>query len=335
MLWFWKMTGERWDLDSRTFAIMRKKWHRLVATQEVRLEEDYKTRIRQDHLEEQTKQLSDIDTQSNQYYLQNELGGKGREEINAMSEQVRDDYGSRELQYNHQLLFNLTEAPHSCQLGTCCLQATTSDFQTRVSRLDDVHKQHRTNLELLQTTFTRAIKERALSVRFALKAGDLPEAVMAPSPILVNRFNFTWPHSNLPISACYRTTMANKTKFMEHGYELKKNECAHYFGAHECPNKICCRTEIPRFRQEHAITIMDASKTRKVADLALERRRAEMDKFESKQTYAWERRYKSFINKDVFIEAVTQISHVKDSLLIEAEHSLLHAFRRKSIGICF
>ena len=31
-LWFWQMTGERWDLDANTFKLEVKKWVRLAAS---------------------------------------------------------------------------------------------------------------------------------------------------------------------------------------------------------------------------------------------------------------------------------------------------------------
>ena len=39
VLWFWQMTGTRWDLAGKSFDAAKKAWRRLAATQEERSEE--------------------------------------------------------------------------------------------------------------------------------------------------------------------------------------------------------------------------------------------------------------------------------------------------------
>ena len=46
MMWFWQMTGRRWDLDSKVFDVEVKAWKRLAASREERREESAKRQAR-------------------------------------------------------------------------------------------------------------------------------------------------------------------------------------------------------------------------------------------------------------------------------------------------
>ena len=56
MLWFWKMEGARWNLDSGSFDAAKKAWRRLVAEEDERHAESAKRRAREDAAEQREVQ---------------------------------------------------------------------------------------------------------------------------------------------------------------------------------------------------------------------------------------------------------------------------------------